>query len=149
MSLDAPPEWELVSNFKGSNGPYLEGILFRDYIERLKRISVTHDLDREFLKNFGSAMNPYTFGNVPRAVVEDTAGKLELLVEAYDAQSQDYGNGMINIYSIEPERAKQILGKEFFSREFGEPTPLISKITIEDGVPAEDVIWPLRGIPFN
>lgn len=143
MLLDAPPEWIRAGSFSGSNGHYLEARLFGAYIKRLKAVSVTHDLDRRFMKNYGSAAEPYAFRNVPRMVVMG-AERLELLVEAYDAASDDYGNGMINIYSIAPESARQVFGKIFTSAEFGEPTPLVTKVNFSEGVPAEEVAFPIK-----
>lgn len=143
MLLDLPPRWERTGSFKADNGPYLEARVFRGYIDRLKAAAETHNLDRKLMVNGGSAATPYTFQDVPRVQLKG-AEKLELLVEAYEAASEDYGNGMITIYSTNPEKARQILASAFTSAEFGEPTPLVTRVKFSEGVPAEDVVLPAK-----
>ena len=77
---------------------------------------------------------------MPRAIVRDGQGELELLVEAYK-----WWNGhaaLISVYSDAPVRARRFLDDHFAPDEFGDHTPIISSIEISDGISAEDAVNP-------
>ena len=139
MLPGAPQEWKVVGEFKGSDGEwYLDGGHFRDYIRRLKKISFMHGLEREFMRNGGIFSPQYSYSDVPRALVRDADTSLEFLVETYDERSPGYGNAYIAVYSINTERAKQIVYQEFSQAEFGEQT-LPSGMMISARLPGHDV----------
>ncbi len=101
----------------------LQDTEFWERIQRLRSASVQHTMDGNqlnggpFLRNGGIAGATYDWGRLPRAVVKDSIGELELLVDAYrcgDALMSD-GTGrfgppaVITLYSSEPVRAKAFL----------------------------------------
>lgn len=69
-----------------------------------------------FLPNGGIAGATYAWENLPRAVVKDSTGELELLVEAYRCGGALCSSGtsrgppaLIRVYSSEPARARVFL----------------------------------------
>ncbi len=137
-----PPGYSKVGEFKGADGYWnIERERFLAFLERLRQLSSSHTLDQRFIRgNGGSASNPYRFSEVPRAIVRDGQGELELLVEAYD--EWDGHVALIGIYSDAPVRARRLLEEHFAPNEFGDHTPIVSSVEISDGTPAEDVIEP-------
>ena len=89
---------------------------FDSCIAKLTSAAVRHTLDDgRLMENGGMCSNGYDWENVPRAVVRDGEGELELVVDAYKRGTALGGNGVrgppafITIYSSEPERAAAVL----------------------------------------
>ncbi len=90
-------------------------------IKVLRDASRSHTLGRDgnvfrFMPNGGIAGATYDWKDLPRAVVRDSTGELELLVDAYrcgDALCSDGKSrgppAVIGIYSSEPARARVFL----------------------------------------
>lgn len=113
---DLPKEFKHLGHFKGTKDHFwIEGPRFGAFLDRLKDLSYTHGL-RGLLPNVGNGGTPYTFKDVPRAVIKDPIGELELLIEAYNGT--DRGSALIKVYSGLPDRAAYFLTTSFAIDEF-------------------------------
>ncbi len=105
----------------------LQDTEFWERIQKLRSASVRHTIDGNqlnggpFLRNGGIAGATYDWERLPRAVVKDSKGELELLVDAYrcgdaltlmsDGTERFGPPAVIRLYSSEPGRAKAFLSE--------------------------------------
>ena len=114
--IDLPKDFKHMGHFKGADDHlWLAVRRFDAFLDKLKDLGIKHGL-RGILPNTGNGRTPYTFKDVPRAVIGDPIGELELLIEAY--KKTDTGGALIRVYSAQPDRAAYFLTANFPPEEF-------------------------------